>query len=111
MSIPSVISSHFDQVVSLCKKYSVDRLYVFGSAVSENFQFNSSDLDLIVELEPMPPLQKGEHLLALWNELETLFNREVDLLTDKPIRNPYFRKSVEATKQLIYEREGQEISH
>ena len=78
--------------------------------VSGSFKPTSSDIDLIVELAPMPPLEKGEKLLSLWDELEKLYNREVDLLTDKPIRNPYLKKAIEETKQLIYDRESEEIS-
>lgn len=104
-----IIEMHFAQLVTLCKKYKVERIYAFGSVVSGGFDKDRSDIDLIVELAPMPPLEKGEKLLSLWNDLEGLFNREVDLLTDKPIQNPYLKKSIEATKQLIYEREGEKI--
>ena len=34
--------------------------------------------------------------------LQDLFGREVDLVEEQTIRNPYFRKSVDSTKQLIY---------
>jgi predicted nucleotidyltransferase len=105
-----IIEKHFDQLVSLCKKYRVERMYAFGSVVSGGFDVEKSDVDLIVELASMPPLEKGEKLLLLWSDLEDLFKREVDLLTDKPIQNPYLKKSIEATKQLIYEREGEKIS-
>jgi hypothetical protein len=110
MQINPIIESHFDQLVALCKKYKVERVYAFGSVVTDQFDVSSSDIDLIVELAPLPPVEKGENLLSLWNELEELYGREVDLLTDKPIRNPYLKKAIEETKQLIYDREGQEIS-
>jgi len=110
MRINPIIENHFDQLVALCKKYKVERVYAFGSVVTGKFDVSSSDIDLIVELAPLPPLEKGENLLSLWNELEELYGREVDLLTDKPIRNPYLKKAIEETKQLIYDREGQEIS-
>jgi predicted nucleotidyltransferase len=109
MCIDPIIEKHFAELVSLCKKYKVERIYAFGSVVSGGFDKESSDIDLIVELMPMPPLEKGEKLLSLWNDLEDLYKREVDLLTDKPIQNPYLKKSIESTKQLIYERKGEEI--
>ena len=104
-----IIEKHYDQLVSLCKQYKVERMYAFGSVVSGAFDKEESDIDFIVELAPMPPLEKGENLLSLWNDLEDLYKRKVDLLTDKPIQNPYLKKSVELTKQLIYEREGEKI--
>ncbi|RPJ23945.1 MAG: nucleotidyltransferase, partial [Nitrosopumilales archaeon] len=30
------------------------------------------------------------------------FKREVDLLEDKAIKNPYLRQSIDSSKQLIY---------
>ena len=110
MRIDPIIERHFDQLVALCKKYNVERVYVFGSVVTGDFKSKGSDIDFIVELAPMPPVEKGEKLLSLWNDLEKLYGREVDLLTDKPIRNPYLKKAIEETKQLIYDRKGQEIS-
>ena len=106
MQIDPIIAKHFDQLVALCKKYQVERVYAFGSVVTGDFKAESSDIDLIVEIAPMPPLEKGENLLSLWNELEELYGREVDLLTDKPIRNPFLKKAIEETKQLIYDREA-----
>jgi predicted nucleotidyltransferase len=33
--------------------------------------------------------------------LETLFGRSVDVITERSIRNPYFRQAVEASRQPI----------
>ncbi|MFB0946617.1 MAG: hypothetical protein QMB24_10795 [Spirosomataceae bacterium] len=57
----------------------------------------------------MPPLQRGENLISLWEELENLFERKVDLLTDQPIRNTYLKSSIDSTKQLIYDGIGEEV--
>ena len=57
----------------------------------------------------MPSEEKGEHLLDLWDELEELFQRKVDLLTDQPIKNTFLKKNIEKTKLLIYDREREEI--
>lgn len=104
MKIDSIIEKHYQELLKLCQQHKVDRLYAFGSLVDGRFNVESSDMDLVVELLPMTPLEKGETLLSLWNALEKLFGREVDLLTDKPIKNPYLKKSIEEKKQLIYDR-------
>ncbi len=109
MEIHQIIKSKFDQLERLCKQFKVDKLYAFGSVVNGKFDESTSDIDLIVILEPMDPLKKGETLLRLWTALEDLFKKKVDLLTDKPIQNPYFKKQVEATKKLIYDRRNEEI--
>ena len=110
MELPNIIAQNIDGLTALCRQFSVARLYAFGSVVTHQFDPEKSDLDLLVELESMPPLARGEHLIGLWEALETLFARKVDLLTDQPIKNPYLRDNVHRTKQLIYERESEKVS-
>jgi uncharacterized protein len=98
------------QLNELCRKYGVSRLYAFGSIASDAFDVKTSDIDLQVELLPIKdPVAKGLTLLDLWDELERLFGRKVDLLTDQPIKNPFFRKALEETKVLVYDRASQEV--
>lgn len=97
----SIFETNRTALQSICEKYRVLKLFAFGSVTTARFDYDKSDLDLMVELEHMPPIQKGEYLMAIWNELEQLFGRKVDLLTDQPIKNPYFRSEVFSTRQLI----------
>jgi uncharacterized protein len=39
----------------------------------------------------------------LADELERLLQRRVDLVTERSVRNPYFRQVIEATRQPVYE--------
>jgi len=95
--------------LKLCKMYDVKKLYVFGSAITNDFNPDKSDIDIVVEIEEKDPLQKGEKLLMLWDNLEDFFKRKVDLITDQPIKNPYLKSSIDRTKVLIYDGEGQKI--
>ena len=106
MKLPSIIENKIDPLVELCQTYRVEKLYAFGSVVSNRFDSETSDIDLIVELESLPAVEKGENLMNLWTALEDLFTRKIDLLSNQPINNPFLRKSVEETKQLIYDRQG-----
>lgn len=103
MNLPAIIKTHFDELTELCERFRVDKLFAFGSVVTNRFDPQASNLDLIVELEAMPPVEKGEMLIGLWDALEKLFGLKVDLLTDQPIKNPYLRQEVEKTKRLIYD--------
>ncbi|HEV7351444.1 nucleotidyltransferase family protein [Telluribacter sp.] len=98
-----ILSENAERLATLCKQYRVGKLYAFGSVITEHFSEATSDLDLLVELEPMSPIEKGETLLNFWDALEELFQRKVDLLTDQPIKNEYLRDSINSTKRLIYE--------
>lgn len=103
MNLPKEIESKFESVINLCIDHKVKRLFIFGSLAKGNFT-SESDIDLIVEIEEEDPIKRGELLIALWNKLESLFNRKVDLLTSKKINNPFLMREIERSKQLIYER-------
>jgi hypothetical protein len=90
----------------LCRNHNVKYLYAFGSSVSEKFDVNKSDIDLLVEIDSKDPIDRGEKLLSLWDLFEVFFMRKVDLLTDSSIRNPFLRKSIDSTKVLIYDGSG-----
>jgi len=92
-------------LADLCdKSLVINRLYMFGSVLSPLFNEATSDVDILVETADLPPEERGEGLINLWNNLETLFGRKVDLLTANSLRNPYFITEVERTKQLICEK-------
>lgn len=99
----NLIEQKYQSIDELCKLYKVNRLFAFGSAISDRFN-DDSDVDLLVDLQPMSPEERGETLLLLWDALEKLFSRRVDLLTEQSLRNPYLRNNIERTRKLIYDR-------
>lgn len=103
------IAGHVEEFKAMCRDHKVDRIYAFGLAISNKFNEKTSDIDLLVELTASDPFEKGELLLSLWDALEFFFDRKVDLLTHQSIKNPVLRKSIEQTKQLIYDRAGEKV--
>lgn len=99
--LKDLIKKNYEQFSGLCKSHNVKSLFAFGSSVTGNFR-ESSDVDLVVELNEKDPLKKGELLLSFWDKLEGFFKRKVDLLTAESIKNPVLKKEIEDTKQLIY---------
>ena len=95
------VSSRRAEIEELCRRYGVWRLDVFGSAAVGDFRPGESDLDFLVEFD-----SKGERYadryFGLLEGLKELFEREVDLVEDSAIRNPYFRKSVDESRELLY---------
>lgn len=94
---------------SLCQEHKVKYLYAFGSSTNDSFDFEKSDIDLLVAINDSDPLERGEKLISLWDKFEEFFHRKVDLLTDSSIHNPYLRHSIDSTKILIYDGAGQKI--
>ncbi|MCL5279110.1 MAG: nucleotidyltransferase domain-containing protein [Planctomycetes bacterium] len=92
-------------LVELCGRYRVKRLHVFGSAVLGHFDPRHSDLDFLVRFSDREPTgEYADRYLGFAEALEQLFGRLVDLVTEESIRNPFFRREVESTRQLVYER-------
>ena len=90
------------KIFELCIKHHVEKMFAFGSVLRADFNENISDIDLLVEINFESPIEKGEHLMQLWSELELLFNKKVDLLTSTSITNPILRKDIDDSKKLIY---------
>jgi uncharacterized protein len=100
--INSSIQAYLPQVIELFKKHKIKKAYIFGSALTDNFN-NDSDVDFLVNLQDgLNPVDAGEHLWDLEYELKDLLKRDVDLLTERSLRNPYFISEVNSTKVLIY---------
>ncbi len=87
----------------------VSKLYLFGSALTPRFNPKTSDVDVFVETAPSDPEKRGEQLIMLWNGLEAIFGRKVDLLTENSLRNPYLKHEINQTKKLIYDAQNEQI--
>lgn len=98
----SLIEDNRAELEVLCREYGVKRLEVFGSAVSGDFDGQSSDLDFLVEFMPTDPAGHAKAYLGLLVALEDLFEREIDLLETKAIRNPYLMETINQTKVELY---------
>jgi len=109
MKLPQIIELNLDKLIEICNHYKVNKIYAFGSVIDNRFDNEKSDLDFVVEMKEMPPLVRGEKLIALWEALEDLFMRKVDLISDLPIKNPYLSANVNRTKRLIYDRAGEKV--
>jgi len=103
MIIRDEISKKQKDFTIMCKNHKVKYLYAFGSSVTDRFDVDKSDIDLLVEIDSKDPIDRGEILLSLWDLFELFFRRKVDLLTDSSIRNPFLRKSIDSTRVLIYD--------
>ena len=109
MRIKNDIKAKLSDFIDLCRNHRVKYLYAFGSATTDDFNSKTSDIDLVVELDTLDPLDRGESLIDLWDKFERFFNRKVDLLTESSIKNPILRKNINKTKILIYDGTKQEI--
>ena len=98
------IAQHVDGLIALCHQYHVTRLEVFGSATTDAFDPDRSDVDLLVEFDVNAPASLGglKQYFGFKDAAEALLGREVDMVNPRYIRNRYFREGVEETRELLY---------
>ncbi|MCL2510512.1 MAG: nucleotidyltransferase domain-containing protein [Bacteroidales bacterium] len=95
------IDNYKSTLTQLCTQNRVKSLYAFGSVLTGNFD-NDSDIDLIVDIDSANPLEYADCYFNLKFALQDLFNRPIDLLESKAIRNNYLRQEIDNSKKLIY---------
>ncbi len=92
------LGAYREKIEAFCRKWRIEEFAVFGSALREDFR-EDSDVDVLVTFQP--GVQWGfQQWLEMTRELETLFDREVDLVE---------RRLVEASKNYI--RRNHILSH
>jgi uncharacterized protein len=97
-----LIQDKIDSLKLLCMQYHVGKLFVFGSVVNPSFKAES-DIDFLVSFNRIRLERYADNYFEFKFSLEDLFNREIDLLEEKAITNPYLLKSINSSKQLVYE--------
>ena len=98
-----LIEINLQRIFDLCRLHKVKTLAVFGSILTDRFNDNS-DVDLLVDFEQIDndKFDYVSNYFDLRDSLEQLFNRKVDLIEEKGLRNKYFIANVNRTKQMIY---------
>jgi predicted nucleotidyltransferase len=97
-----LISDNMDKITALCRAYNVKELHAFGSVCTKNFDEKKSDIDLLISFLPMDYGDYADAYFDLIAKFEDLFQRPVDLITDKSLSNPYFIESLNKTKTQLY---------
>jgi uncharacterized protein len=80
----------------------VQRLDLFGSATGDSFDPATSDADFLVEFGASAESDYFGAFFGLKEGLEEILGRPVDLVSGSSIRNPYFRRQVMATREVLY---------
>ena len=99
----NLIQQNRTAIADLCRKFKVQRLDVFGLATSDRFDPERSDVDFLYTLQPVPPGEYADIFFGLAHSLESLLGRRVDLVSERSIRNPYFKEAIEESRRPLYE--------
>ena len=100
----SLLANSRPEIARLCDQHGVKHLAAFGSAVSGSFDPATSDFDFVVAFRDTASPDYADRYLDFADALERLLGRKVDLVTERSIRRPSFRRAIEAAHEVVYER-------
>ena len=89
-----------DQLAAFCRRWKIQELALFGSALREDFR-PDSDVDVLVTFAPEAPWSLFD-LVAMQEELEDFFGRPVDLVEKAALRNPFRRHAILKHQKVLY---------
>jgi predicted nucleotidyltransferase len=88
------------RIAEFCKRWSINEFALFGSVLREDFR-PDSDVDVLVSIDPKAHIGLLE-IVQMQIELEKMFKRPVDLVEKEGLRNPYRRREILGTAQVVY---------
>ncbi|MBC7266685.1 MAG: nucleotidyltransferase domain-containing protein [Anaerosomatales bacterium] len=98
----SILQEKKQAITEACRRFKVARMYVFGSALRDDFSLHASDIDLLVEFEDMSPFELVDAYFGLLAELERILDSPVDLVMADAVKNRYIAADIERTRRLMY---------
>lgn len=97
----NLIDQNKEMIINLCESHNVEKLYLFGSATTAKFN-EESDIDFLVKFKSFDLKLYFLNYSDLKNKLKNLLHREIDLVEEQTLKNPYLIRSIEENKQLVY---------
>jgi uncharacterized protein len=83
-----------------CHKWRVRELSIFGSALGDDFR-PDSDVDVLVSFEPGADWSLLD-FVGMRDELAALVGRDVDLVEQEALKNPFRRAAILKSKRVLY---------
>jgi predicted nucleotidyltransferase len=87
-------------LINFCRKWHIDELSIFGSALRTDFG-PESDLDILVSFGGGARWSLFD-LIEMEDELAGISAREVDLVEKEGLRNPFRRSEILNNRKVIY---------
>jgi uncharacterized protein len=99
--VDQIIHNNLSQIKQLMLHFGVYKAYAFGSAAKETMN-TGSDIDFIIAFDPdMNYETYGTNYFNLLYALQTLLKRDVDLVAEETITNPYLLQSINQHKVQV----------
>ena len=91
-----------EEITATCLRYGIKKLFVFGSALRDDFRPGESDIDLLVEFGPLEVTQLFHAYLDAREAFRKIFQADVDLVMQDAVKNKIILKEIDRTKRLLY---------
>ena len=96
-----LVEQNLSQIKQLMRDFGVETAYLFGSAATGTMK-EDSDIDFIIRFpDGMHYTTYADNYFALADALEALLNKEVELVTEKTLKNPYLLLSINRYKMQL----------
>jgi predicted nucleotidyltransferase len=97
-----LIADKLPELEQLCKEHYVKQISLFGSAAHGAFS-DQSDIDLLVRFsDNLDLLEYADNYFDFLDNLKQLFKREVDLVSEKALKNEILISEINNTKIELY---------
>ena len=100
--MPFLIDEKRDAIAAACQRYGIERFFVFGSALRDDFKPGESDIDLLVEFGPVEVTQRFHTYLDAREAFRQILQNDVDLVMQGAVKNKIIAAEIDRTKQLVY---------
>lgn len=96
------VEENLQEIKNTFRKYGATRVFLFGSAASDTGN-TTSDVDFLFSFPPEMDYETyANNYFLLLDALRKLLKREIDLVAEKTLKNPYLIESINANKiQLL----------
>ncbi|CAK6691734.1 nucleotidyltransferase family protein [Synechococcus sp. CBW1107] len=98
----ALLENHKEAIAELCRKYSVQRLFAFGSTIRDDSRLGESDVDLLVEFAPIGGHAKFHTYFEMLDELQRVLGTKADLVMSGSVSNAIMAREIEKTKRRAY---------
>lgn len=107
MAMHPTVEKHLDEIRAAAERYGVEKLEIFGSAMTPEFDPERSDVDFIVHYPPDYDYGYfGKRLFDLEEEISDILGRPAQLVMTSALKKEYFRRNAGATRTIIYVQSG-----
>ena len=97
----SIVEANLSEIKDVMRSYGVIRAYLFGSAAIGNMA-EDSDVDFMVSFNPnLSYTAYGENYFQLMYALQKILKKDVDIIAEETITNPYLLQKINSQKIAV----------